>query len=100
VDWESFRSDSASLQSRWESFPNFTPIYRGYDGLSDELLQGFTCEDVQKEINEDELEKIKQQALKEYNMRVSAIYGNAIVPQVAFEIIRNILRIEEYCKND
>lgn len=100
VDWESFRSDSASLQSRWESFPNFTPIYRGYDGLSDELLQGLTCEDVQKEIREDKLEKIKEQALKEYNMRVSAIYGNAIVPQVAFEIIRNILRVEEYCKND
>ena len=53
----------------WDSFPSFYPICRGDDGLSGKL-DGIT------------FSKWREESLK--------AYGNAIVPQVAYEIFKSI----------
>ena len=58
-------------QGRWEAFPSVSPVHRGNDGLPfdvDDLTIPFS--------------KWRTEALK--------AYGNAIVPQVMYEIFRAI----------
>lgn len=62
---------------RWESFPSVSPIFRGNDGLPfdvDRLTLSFG--------------KWRTEALK--------AYGNAIVPQVMYEIFRAIEQVETH----
>jgi DNA (cytosine-5)-methyltransferase 1 len=61
--------NSLSLRNQWENFPTQSPICSGDDGLSDKL-DGITFSNWRKE-------SIKA-------------YGNAIVPQVAYEIFSAI----------
>ena len=61
---------------RWESFPSVSPVHRGNDGLPfdvDRLTLSFG--------------KWRTEALK--------AYGNAIVPQVMYEIFRAIEIVEQ-----
>lgn len=67
-------SDCAGLQ-RWQNFPSVSPVHRGNDGLPfdvDRLTLSFG--------------KWRTEALK--------AYGNAIVPQVMYEIFRAIEQVE------
>ncbi len=66
--------NSLLLRNQWENFPTQSPICSGDDGLSDKL-DGITFSNWRKE-------SIKA-------------YGNAIVPQVAYEIFKAIERLEK-----
>jgi len=69
-----------SLEDRWRHFPTQSPVYRGNDGFSfnvDSLTISFA--------------KWKKETLK--------AYGNAIVPQVMYEIFLMIDEIEKMKKN-
>lgn len=62
-----------SLPSTWENFPTQPPVCCGHDGLSSRLA-GIT------------FSKHRNESIK--------AYGNAIVPQVAYEIFKAIKKIE------
>jgi DNA (cytosine-5)-methyltransferase 1 len=62
-----------SVPTKWETFPTQPPVCSGNDGLPDQL-DGIT------------FSKWRHESLK--------AYGNAIVPQVAFEIFKVIQKIE------
>lgn len=64
------------LGARWQEFPTVSPIYRGDDGLP------FRMDDLTLPFG-----KWRKEALK--------AYGNAIVPQVMYEIFRAIDLIEQ-----
>lgn len=69
-----------SLEDRWQHFPTQSPVYRGNDGFPfnvDSLTISFA--------------KWKEETLK--------AYGNAIVPQVMYEIFLMIDEIEKMKKN-
>ena len=73
------RGDEAGL-GRWQNFPSVSPVHRGNDGLPfdvDRLTLSFG--------------KWRTEALK--------AYGNAIVPQVMYEIFRAIEQVETH-KNE
>jgi DNA (cytosine-5)-methyltransferase 1 len=61
-------------RNMWDSFPSFYPICRGDDGLSGKL-DGIT------------FSKWREESLK--------AYGNAIVPQVAYQIFKSICQYQE-----
>lgn len=60
------------LQQRWKTFPTFSPVCRGNDGIP------FNVDCLTLPFN-----KWRQESVK--------AYGNAIVPQVAYEIFKAIL---------
>lgn len=67
-------------ENRWRTFPSVSPVYRGNDGLPfpvDHLTIPFS--------------EWKRESLK--------AYGNAIVPQVMYEIFRSIEEIEKSKRN-
>ena len=71
-------SDGYEVGSRWAVFPSVSPVHRGNDGLPfdvDRLTISFG--------------KWRTEALK--------AYGNAIVPQVMYEIFRAIEEVERTC---
>ena len=74
----SIETNGNGYQPKWKNFPTVNPICGGNDGLSGEL-DGITFSNWRKE-------SIKA-------------YGNAIVPQVAFEIFKTINTFEEQLKN-
>jgi len=69
----SFETNGDGHKSKWENFPTQSPICRGNDGLSGSL-DGIT------------FSKWRNESIK--------AYGNAIVPQVAFEIFKAINEFE------
>lgn len=74
----SFKTNGNGYKSKWENFPTKSAICGGNDGLSGEL-DGITFSNWRKE-------SIKA-------------YGNAIVPQVAFEIFKAINTFESIENN-
>ena len=62
-------------ENRWRTFPSVSPVYRGNDGLP------FPVDDLTIPFSEWKRESLKA-------------YGNAIVPQVMYEIFRGIDQIE------
>lgn len=75
--WRDFTGyDSPDMRRRWEGFPTQSPIYGGNDGIPfnvDSLSISFP--------------RWRNESLK--------AYGNAIVPQVMYEIFRAIEQIEQ-----
>ena len=74
----SFNS-TQSNQSTWDNFPSESPICGGDDGLSREL-DGIT------------FSKWRNESIK--------AYGNAIVPQVAYQIFQTICKMNHNCKSN
>lgn len=68
-------SPSRNGSERWANFPTQSPICRGDDGLSDRL------------------DGISFSSFRRESIRA---YGNAIVPQVAYEIFKAIQKMEDY----
>jgi DNA (cytosine-5)-methyltransferase 1 len=68
------RFTKCDKRNMWDSFPSFYPICRGDDGLSGKL-DGIT------------FSKWREESLK--------AYGNAIVPQVAYQIFKSICQYQE-----
>jgi DNA (cytosine-5)-methyltransferase 1 len=64
--------------NKWKNFPTQPPICGGNDGISREL-DGIT------------FSKWRNESIKGY--------GNAIVPQIAFEIFKTIITFEKQLKN-
>lgn len=91
---ESFRQDCGDLSTRWRNFPTVSPIYTRNDGVSSELLRQCIREDSMGLLSEEEIDEIFSKAnskLREEGVKAS---GNAIVPQVAYEILRIIRDIK------
>lgn len=79
---------------RWRNFPTVSPIHTRNDGISSELLRQRIREDSMGLLSEKEIDEIFSKAntkLREEGVKAS---GNAIVPQVAYQIIRAIVEIE------
>jgi DNA (cytosine-5)-methyltransferase 1 len=74
----SFKTNGNGYKSKWENFPTKSAICGGNDGLSGEL-DGIT------------FSKWRKESIK--------AYGNAIVPQVAFEIFKTINTFESIENN-
>ena len=75
-----FAENGIAGQQRWQNFPSVSPVHRGNDGLPfdvDRLTLSFG--------------KWRTEALK--------AYGNAIVPQVMYEIFRAIEQVEKQMSN-
>ena len=68
------RFELTNKRNNWEGFPTQSPVCGGYDGLPTEL-DGIT------------FSKWRNESIK--------AYGNAIVPQVAYEIFKAIERLEK-----
>ena len=82
----------------WQNFPTVSPIYTRNDGVSSELLRRRIREDSMGLLSEKEIDEIFSKAntkLREEGVKAS---GNAIVPQVAYQIIRAIVDIENSIK--
>ena len=74
MGWERFSEYNAQInKSDWQNFPTQSPICSGDDGLPSEL-DGIT------------FSKWRQESIKGY--------GNAIVPQVAYEIFKVIQQLD------
>ena len=76
-EWFTGLEEDISGCGRWSNFPSVSPVHRGNDGLPfdvDRLTISFG--------------KWRTEALK--------AYGNAIVPQVMYEIFRAIEQVEQY----
>lgn len=67
----------SSSFNRWEDFPTQPPVCRGDDGLSDGL-----------DVSTISFPKWREESVK--------AYGNAWVPQVAYEIFKAIQQVEDY----
>lgn len=77
----------------WKNFPTVSPIHTRNDGVSSELLRQRIREDSMGLLSEKEIDKIFSKAntkLREEGVKAS---GNAIVPQVAYQIIKAIVNI-------
>ncbi len=74
----SIETNGNGYKPKWQNFPTQSPICRGNDGLSG-TLDGIA------------FSKWRKESIK--------AYGNAIVPQVAFEIFKTINTFEEQLKN-
>lgn len=78
-----YRGLSYEVGERWKNFPTISPIHRGNDGLPfdvDNLTISWGKNNVKKKSKK--LAKWRTESLK--------AYGNAIVPQVMYEIFRAI----------
>ena len=76
-EWVERFGRGEEIGSRWQDFPSVSPVHRGNDGLP------FDVDDLS--ISEG---KWRTEALK--------AYGNAIVPQVMYEIFRAIEQVETH----
>lgn len=70
-----FKNSNIAGCGRWDAFPSFSPIHRGNDGIP------FPLDDLSIPADEWRTESLKA-------------YGNAIVPQVMYEIFRAIELVE------
>lgn len=83
---------------RWRNFPTVSPIHARNDRISSELLRQRIREDSMGLLSEKEIDEIFSKAntkLREEGVKAS---GNAIVPQVNYQIIRAIVEIENSIK--
>ena len=77
----------------WD-FPNESPVRTRDDGICPESLRRRIRADFADCLSDDEIEEAIHRADKRFNEEALRAAGNAIVPQVAYEIIRGIVEIE------
>lgn len=77
------RGLSYEVGERWKNFPTVSPIHRGNDGLP------FDVDDLTISWGKNNVKK-KSKKLAKWRTESLKAYGNAIVPQVMYEIFRAI----------
>lgn len=82
--------------SDWRNFPTQPPVCSGNDGLPIELLRQRIREDCMGVISEKEIDKIISKAITDHRTESIKAYGNAVVPQVVYQIFK---AIDEYEKS-
>ena len=78
----------------FRNFPNESPVRTDDDGICPESLRRRIRADFADCLSDDEIEEAIRRADKRFNEEALRAAGNAIVPQVAYEIIRGIVEIE------
>ena len=78
----------------FRDFPNESPVRTDDDGICSESLRRRIRADFADCLSDDEIEEAIHRADKRFNEEALRAAGNAIVPQVAYEIIRGIVEIE------
>lgn len=74
---------SYKVGTRWANFPTVPPIHRGNDGIP------FSVDDLTISWGKNEVKK-RSKKLAKWRLESLKAYGNAIVPQVIYEIFRAI----------
>ena len=78
----------------FRDFPNESPVRTDDDGICPESLRRRIRADFAGCLSKDEIEEAIHRADKRFNEEALRAAGNAIVPQVAYEIMRGIIEIE------
>ena len=78
----------------FRDFPNESPVRTDDDGICPESLRRRIRADFAGCLSKDEIEEAIRRADKRFNEEALRAAGNAIVPQVAYEIMRGIIEIE------
>lgn len=78
------------VSTTWHNFPTQSPIHIGDDGLFTESLRQRIREDSMGYLSEKEIDKILSKVLTEWREESIKASGNAIVPQVAYQIFKAI----------
>ena len=79
----------------WNEFPTQPPLCTGNDGFSSESLRQRIREDSMGYLSEKEIDKIISKAATEWRNESIKAGGNAIVPQVVYQIFKAINKYEE-----
>lgn len=87
---ESGRITKESFPDDWQNFPTQSPVCDGNDGFPTESLRQFFREDSNGVLSEEEIDKILYQAYGKWRNETIKAGGNAIVPQVVFQIFKAI----------
>lgn len=88
------RGRVCSPRGCFRDFPNESPVRTDDDGICPESLRRRIRADFAGRLSDDELEEAIRRADKRFNEEALRAAGNAIVPQVAYEIMRGIVEIE------
>ena len=88
------RGRVCSPRGCFRDFPNESPVRTDDDGICPESLRRRIRADFADCLSDDEIEEAIHRADKRFNEEALRAAGNAIVPQVAYEIIRGIVEIE------
>jgi DNA (cytosine-5)-methyltransferase 1 len=87
---ESGWTTEKSIPDDWENFPTQPPVRYGNDGLSSESLRQRIRDDSMGIISKEEIDKILHQADVQCRNESIKAGGNAIVPQVVYQIFKAI----------
>jgi len=93
------RQSSRSVRPDWQEFPTQSPLCSGDDGFPTESLRQRIREDSLGYLDEKEIEQIISKARNEWRNETIKAGGNAIVPQVAFQIYQAIDQYERWLKS-
>jgi DNA (cytosine-5)-methyltransferase 1 len=83
------------LPANWDNFPTQSPVLLGDDGLPTELLRCRIREDSNGLLSEEEIDTIISKAVAKLRKEAIKAAGNAVVPQVVYQIFKAI----EYAEN-
>ncbi len=78
----------------WEEFPTQPPIYSRNDGIQSELLRCRLREDSFGILSEEEIDEIFSKSYRRLGTESIKAGGNAIVPQVAYQLFKGIVEVE------
>ncbi len=86
--------DSWDSWNAWKNFTTQSPVCDGDDGFCTESLRQRIREDSMGALSEKEIDKIFSEAASEWRKESIKAGGNAIVPQVAYQIFKTINQYE------
>jgi DNA (cytosine-5)-methyltransferase 1 len=85
-----------SVPDDWQNFPTQSPVRNGNDGFPTESLRQRIREDSMGNLSEKEIDKIISKAVTSWTNESIKAGGNAIVPQVVYQIFKAIEQYESY----
>lgn len=94
IERESGRFNRIDSIQHWQNFPTQSPVCDGNDGFSTESLRQRIREDCLGVISEKEVDQIISKAVTGWRKETIKAGGNAIVPQVVFQIYKAIEQYE------